>query len=144
MKVLDTNVVSELLRPKPDSRVINWIATLPATELFITAVTEAELRYGIAVMPNGKRKNLLADIVHAILREDFASRILPFDSEAATEYAAIVAHRRAGGKKISEFDAQIAAIARAKGADALATRNVNDFLETGLTVVNPWEACANV
>jgi toxin FitB len=143
VKILDTNVVSELIRPKPDSHVIAWIAAQPAHALFITTITEAELRYGVEALPNGKRKTELIDLIHAILQEDFAKRILPFDSNAAVEYATIAAHRRRLGKPIPQFDAQIAAIARAHGAEVLATRNLADFFETGLNVVNPWEITSN-
>jgi toxin FitB len=138
MKILDTNVVSELLRPKRDERVVAWVDAQPLAELFLTAITEAELRYGVATMPNGKRKKALEADVHGILQNEFAGRILPFDSKAAIEYAAIVSARRALGKPISQFDAQIAAIARANGAAPIVTRNVGDFVSVGVEIIDPW------
>ena len=138
MKILDTNVLSELLRPKRDERVVAWVDAQPLAELFLTAITEAELRYGIAAMPNGKKKNALEADVHAILQQEFAGRILPFDSNAAIEYAAIVSQRRTLGQPISQFDAHIAAIARANRAQAIVTRNVDDFASIGVEIVNPW------
>ena len=140
MKILDTNVVSELIRPNRDENVVAWVDAQPLAELFVTAITEAELRYGVATMPSGKRKKALEADIHGILQKEFAGRILPFDSKAAIEYAAIVSARRTLGKPISQFDAQIAAIARAKGATAIVTRNVDDFANTGVTVINPWSA----
>lgn len=140
MKILDTNVVSELLRPNRDENVVAWVDAQPLAEFFVTAITEAELRYGVAKMPSGRRKKALEADVHAILQQEFEERILPFDSKAAIEYAAIVSARRALGKPISQFDAQIAAIARANGAVAIVTRNVDDFANTGVTVINPWSA----
>ena len=140
MKILDTNVVSELVRPNRDENVVAWVDAQPLTELFVTAITEAELRYGVATMPNGKRKKALEADMHAILQQEFAGRILPFDSKAAIEYAAIVSTRRALGNPISQFDAQIAAIARENGAEALVTRNVTDFANLNLTLINPWDA----
>jgi toxin FitB len=139
MKILDTNVVSELLRPNRHENVVAWVDAQPLAELFLTAITEAELHYGVAKMPNGKRKKALEADVDAILKQEFAGRILPFDSNAAIEYAAIVSTRRALGKPISQFDAQIAAIARANGAAAIVTRNVEDFAGVGVEIVNPWE-----
>ena len=140
MKILDTNVVSELIRQNRDENVVAWVDAQPLAELFVTAITEAELRSGVATMPSGKRKKALEADVHGILQQEFAGRILPFDSKAAVEYAAIVSARRALGKPISQFDAQIAAIARANGAEALVTRNVTDFASVGLEIVDPWSA----
>lgn len=140
MIILDTNVVSEFLRPSPDAKVVTWLDAQSVDDLFLTSVTEAELRWGVATLPNGKRKTALVDTINAMLREDFAGRVLPFDSRAAIEYAAVMAARRAIGKPISQFDAQIAAIARACGATALSTRNVTAFASVGLQVIDPWFA----
>ncbi len=140
MKILDTNVVSELIRPNRDENVVAWVDAQPLAELFVTAITEAELRSGVATMPSGKRKKALEADIHGILQTEFAGRILPFDSNAAIEYAAIVSKRRALGQPISQFDTQIAAIARANGAAAIVTRNVDDFANTRVTVINPWSA----
>lgn len=137
MIVLDTNVLSELMRPRPDPTVESWLADQPGASVFISAITEAELRYGIALLPGGKRQATLSTILQAMLSEDFDGRILPFDSPAAAAFAEIAADRRRAGKPISQADAQIAAIARSRGA-ALATRNVADFQECGIEIINPW------
>ena len=137
MIVLDTNVVSELIRPRSNPSVVDWVARQPGTSLFISAVTEAELRYGVAILPAGHRRERLAAEIESTLREDFSRRILPFDSAAARAYATIMADRRATGRPISQADCQIAAIARARGAP-VATRDVTDFAGCGIKVVNPW------
>jgi toxin FitB len=135
--VLDTNVVSEMLRPSPSVKVLEWTLAESPIALFITAITEAELLYGIARLPEGRRRTALEGLVLPVLDEDFAGRILPFDSAAAREFADIAAERRRIGKPISEPDARIAAIARSRGA-VLATRNISDFTDCGLTLINPW------
>jgi len=137
MIVLDTNVVSELMRPAPNPAIESWIANRPAASLFFSAVGEAELRFGLAIMPAGRRRDAFASEIEAMLREDFAGRILPFDSEAARAYAVIAASRRVAGRPIAEADCQIAAIARSRGM-ALATRNVRDFEDTGIHILDPW------
>ena len=137
MTLLDTNVVSELIRPLADAAVENWIANRPAASLFFSAVGEAELRYGVAIMPAGRRRDVLASAIEAMLREDFSGRILSFDSDAARAYAEIASRRRAVGRSASEADAQIAAIARSRGM-ALATRNIRDFEDMRIEVLNPW------
>lgn len=135
MIILDTNVVSELMRPAPDPGVVAWVAGEGA--LWLTAVSEAELRLGVALMPPGARASAVGAAVGAMLAEDFAGRILPFDGAAARAYAAICADRRAAGRPIAAFDAMIAAIARAAGA-TVATRNQRDFEGCGVDIVNPW------
>ena len=137
MVVLDTNVVSELMRPAPDPTVEAWVTERAAATLFFSAVGEAELRYGVAVMPAGRRRDVLASEIEGMLREDFAGRILPFDSEAARAYAGIAATRRATGRPVSQADCQIAAIARSRGM-AVATRNVRDFVDMEIDIVDPW------
>lgn len=137
MIVLDTNVISEMMRPDPSPTVENWLAGQPAAGMFISAITEAELRYGLALLPAGQRRRRLLAQAEAMLAEDFAGRILPFDSAAAEAYAPIAAARRLAGRPISQADAQIAAIAASRGA-AIATRNVSDFAECGIPVVDPW------
>lgn len=138
MIVLDTNVLSELLAPSPSPAVVAWLAAQPAAAVFTTAVTEAEILYGLALLPDGRRRQALETAVRPIFSEDLAGRVLAFDREAAESYAAIAARRRAIGRPISQFDAQIAAIAVSRGA-SIATRNVADFAETGAPVINPWE-----
>ena len=137
MILLDTNILSELIRPSPEKAVEQWLAEQPDASVFISAITEAELRYGVALLPRGKRRSTLAAMIEAMLSEDFTGRILPFDSAAAVAFAAIAADRRRTGRPIAQADAQIAAIARSRGS-ALATRNVPDFEGCGLNIVNPW------
>ena len=139
MFLLDTNVISELLRASPDPGVEEWVGDCPATELYFSAIGEAELRYGAAIRPAGRRQAALASAIEGILREDFVGRILPFDSAAARVYAGIAPGRRRGGRPIGEADCQIAAIARSCGM-AVATRNVRDFGDIGIEVVDPWMA----
>jgi toxin FitB len=136
--LLDTNVLSELMRSAPGRRVELWLAAQPDASVFISAVTEAELRYGAALLPNGKRKKALLAEIEGMLDEDFSGRILPFDSLAAKAFAVIAADRRQKGRPISQADAQIAAIAHSRGA-SLATRNAPDFDDCGVEVINPWQ-----
>lgn len=137
MYVLDTNVASELMRPWPESRVAVWIAERNAKDMFLTAISEAELRYGVAIVPAGRRRNELEAAMARWLSVGFGERILPFDSGAARHYADIASQRRSAGRPIKEADCQIAAITRSRGA-VLVTRNVRDFETTGIDVVDPW------
>lgn len=137
MIVLDTNVVSEVIRVHPDQSVATWLSLQPSSSLFITTITQAELLYGIELLPEGKRRRGLTAAVRAILSDEFRGRVLPFDSPAAEAYAIITAWRRARGKPINAFDAQIASIAQSRGAQ-IATRNVNDFDDCGVKIVDPW------
>ncbi|MXW64664.1 MAG: type II toxin-antitoxin system VapC family toxin [Bacteroidetes bacterium SB0662_bin_6] len=137
MILLDTNVVSELMRPSPHPVPEAWVARRAAAGLFFSAVGEAELRYGIAIMPAGRRRDELLSAIEAMLREDFSGRVLPFDSDAARAYAEIAAARRAAGRSASQADVQIAAIARSRGM-AVATRNVRDFDGMGIDIIDPW------
>lgn len=137
MIILDTNVLSELMRPEPSPAVLAWFARHDTSIFQTTAIMEAELRTGIAILPAGKRYEQLQHALDAVIFEDFAGRILPFDSQAARAYAEIFATRRAVGHQISEADCQIASIARVHGA-SIATRNVRDFEGCGIDIVNPW------
>jgi hypothetical protein len=137
--LLDTNVLSELLRARPDSAVLAWFASQPANGLFVSAVTQAEMMLGACLLPAGKRRQRLKQALEAMFLEDFAGRVLPFDSGSAADYAAVVAARRSAGTPISQFDGQIAAIALSHRL-GLATRNVPDFEGCGLTLTNPWDA----
>lgn len=137
MIVLDTNVVSELMRHDAAAEVVAWVDGMPADQVYITAVTAAELLYGVARLPDGQRKQTLAAKVRGVVEEDFAEQVLPFTGEAAPYYAQIVAERDRLGKPISMADAQIAAICRRYDL-GLGTRNTKDFADTGIRVVNPW------
>jgi predicted nucleic acid-binding protein len=138
MIVLDTNVVSELARKQPDEQVVTWLNSIPLAELACTVITQAELMYGIALLPRGKRKQEIEEKFMAFFCEILSQPVLSFDSKAAQHYAIISAQRRAVGKPINVLDAQIAAICLANEA-VLATRNVKDFLDIGLLVHNPWQ-----
>nr|WP_015061774.1 type II toxin-antitoxin system VapC family toxin [Acetobacter pasteurianus]AFK89051.1 PilT protein-like protein [Acetobacter pasteurianus] len=137
MIVLDTNILSELMRSGPDGAVLTWMSRQPMMTLFITAITQAEILYGLALLPKGRRRDLLIVAARGMFEEDFSGRILPFDSEAARVYAEIAFRRRQAGEPISQFDAQIVAITQSRGA-SLATRNTRDFLNCGVTLINPW------
>ncbi len=139
MILLDTNVISELMRAEPARIVLDWFGKHDAGDLFISAVTEAELRTGVAMLPEGQRRDRLQLAIDAMIDQEFQSRVLPFDSLAAKAYAEIAAQRRASGRPIAEADCQIAAIARATDAP-IATRNVKDFDGSGVRVINPWNA----
>ena len=137
MILIDTNVVSELMRAEPDAAVLAWFGRQDVAALHLSAVSEAELRRGVAILPEGRRKTALREAVAAMVAEDFADRVLPFDGAAARAFADIFAERRTMGRTIGFPDCQIAATARTRGA-AVATRNVDDFDGCGITVVNPW------
>ena len=138
MILLDTNVISEVLRPVPEPSVLDWLGNQPRASLFTTTVTRGEILYGIRLLSDGKRRRGLWDAAKKIFDEDFADQLLSFDSDAADMYAEIAASRRAAGKPISQFDAMIVAMARSRGA-SLATRNVKDFEGCGVDVINPWK-----
>lgn len=125
------------MKTAPDERVRNWIAAQPATSLYTTSITQAEILHGIALLPSGKRRDALEAAAEAMFREEFAGRILPFGGDAAPPYARIAADRRKAGRPISHFDAQIAAIARSTGA-AIATRDSAGYDGCGVDVINPW------
>ena len=137
MIIIDTNLISELMRLTPEPAVMTWFAKQDSATLYLTAVSEAELRTGAAILPEGRRRNRLTTEINAMIGQDFAGRVLPFDSTAAKAYAAIAASRRSAGQPILEADCQIAAIAQANDA-ALATRNTADFEHCAITVINPW------
>lgn len=138
MIVLDTNVVSELGNVAGDRRVHSWSSAVPET-LAITSVTCGELLYGATTLPDGQRKELLLQQTYLIIESfELVQLVLAYDSLAAIEYARIVANRKTSGRPISTADAQIAAICMSQGA-AIATRNVKDFQDTGVRIINPWE-----
>jgi predicted nucleic acid-binding protein len=137
MIVLDTNVLSEILRPVPEPRVVEWLSEQPRASVFTTTITRGEILYGIQVLPAGKRRNGLWNAALQIFDVDLDGQVLSFDSTAADNYAEISAARRAAGRPIAQFDAQIAGITLSRGAQ-LATRNVRDFDACGFEVINPW------
>ena len=137
MIVLDTNVISELMRKEPAAAVVAWVDRRPAGDVHLTAVTLAELLYGVARLPDGRRKASLGEALEAMVTEDFEHRVLAFDEPAAEHFADIVVRRERSGQPISAADGQIAAICRSYDA-RLATRNVEDFTGTGIEVVDPW------
>lgn len=137
MIVLDTNVISELTRQTPDPGVLSWLDSQTASEVATTAVTAAELWYGVARLPAGHRNRELTAAIRGLLTEDFHGRVLPFDERASVRYADIVSSREQIGRPIGVADAEIAAICRDLGA-TLATCNIADFEETGIELINPW------
>ena len=137
MIVLDTNVVSEIIARTPSQKVLEWLRLQRRDTIYTTAITEAEILTGVAVMPQGKRRAELEVATGTLFESHFASRILPFDSEAARIYPRLVAARKRLGRPVTALDAQIGAICAANGA-ALATRNVRDFEGCGLQLINPW------
>ena len=138
MILLDTNVISETMRERPNPTVRAWLRAQPRSEVWTSSVVIAELLFGIELMPSGRKQRILIETVEEMIVEDFRGQILTFNLPAARQYAQILAARRKIGRPIREMDAQIAAIARVHGA-ALATRDVNDFVGCNLAVVNPWE-----
>jgi len=136
--ILDTNVLSELMRSQPEQTVLEWFAGRSGDAFYVSSITQAEIMLGIALLPAGKRRDALATAAEVMFSQDFAGRCLPFDMSCAARYAAIVSSRRRAGQAISTEDAQIAAIALTHGYP-LATRNTKDFLHIeGLTLYNPW------
>ena len=139
MFLLDTNVVSELMRPEPERTVEAWVAGQAPKDLFLSAVSEAELRYGAAILPAGRRRETLFSDIEGMLRRAFGDRVLPFDREAARVYGDIAAMRRAVGRHVAPVDCQIASIARSRGL-TVATRDVGDFEGMEVELVDPWAA----
>ena len=137
MIVLDTNVVSELMRAKPAPAVLAWLHQSSGTGLYTTAVTVAEIRYGIARLPEGQRRESLHQAANEIFAA-FPRQVLPFDLAAAGAHADVVAGRERQGNPIDGFDAQIAAICRSHAA-TLATRDIKDFADTGIVIIDPWQ-----
>jgi predicted nucleic acid-binding protein len=136
--LLDTNVLSELIRPQPDEGVMRWLDSLNAAEVATTAITVAELLHGVARLPAGRRRERLAESIDGLIEEDLAGRVESFDRVAAGHYAELLSDRETSGRPMSVADAQIAAIARRHGA-VLATRNTGDFTDTGVELLDPWQ-----
>jgi len=137
MIILDTNVLSEVLKPSPVQAVIDWLARPPRSMFFTTSVVEAELRYGVCTLDAGERRRQLQAALDGIFLEDFRARVIPFDHECAVAFSQIAGHRRRIGRPISQFDAMIAAAASSRGAQ-LATRNTRGFTDCGIELIDPW------
>jgi toxin FitB len=135
--LLDTNVLSESVRGQPHPTVLTWLALQRTERLFVAAITQAEMLLGARLLPAGKRKHALEAVLGQLFDDDFAGRVLPFDSQSARRYADIVAARKKAGRPLQPLDAQIAAVAYAHGMP-VATRNVRDFEDCGVVVINPW------
>lgn len=136
MIVLDTNVVSEALRPEPDPNVVSWLNSQRAESLHLTSVTFAELLFGLGSMPEGRRRVRLTEALDRILAL-FPGRVLAFDQEAARRYAQMAVTARNAGRPLSTTDGYIAATAAAHGF-TVATRNIRDFQDTGVELIDPW------
>jgi hypothetical protein len=139
MIVLDTNVLSEAIKTSPDSTVREWLAGQQPTALFTTTISQAEMFYGLMLLPHGHRRKALADAIGAVFEHEFANRILPFDSPAAQAFARIMSERRRAGRAMAQVDAQIAAIAASRNA-SIATRKVHDFAHCGVPIIDPWQS----
>ncbi len=135
--LLDSNVVSELIRRVRNPAVVSWVASSPLEDLYFSAVAEAQLRYAAAILPVGRRRQTLLTNIEEMLREAFGDRVLPFDRAAAREYADIAAVRRSTGRPVAPVDCQVAAIARSRGMTVV-TRNVRDFEDIGVDIFDPW------
>jgi len=138
MIVLDTNVLSELIRPQPQACVVDWLRQQTRATVFTTVITRAELFYGAFLLPEGRRKSEKIREIEAIFDEDMRAKVLSFDGVACMLYAHIASMRRKAGRTVGPFDTMIAAITQTHGA-TLATRNTKDFDDCGIRLVNPWE-----
>lgn len=138
MYLLDTNVLSAMMSSQPAAPVAAWIADRPEEELFTASVCQAEILAGIAILPEGRRRQLLHTAALGIFEADFGGRVLPFDQDAARHYAELYAIRRQAGRSVAMADLMIAAIARANGTQ-LVTRNTRDFEGCGVPLIDPWE-----
>jgi predicted nucleic acid-binding protein len=135
--IIDTNVISEVLRPSPSDVVLRWLSAQQDTAVFTTTVTLAELLYGIEALPQGKRRDRLGSALERVFAEGLQHRVLAFDEDAAHAFPSIVITRQRSGRPIVPLDAMIASIAKSRGC-AVATRNIRDFENCGVRVVNPW------
>jgi predicted nucleic acid-binding protein len=138
MVILDTNVVSEMMKAAPSTTVLSWMNDQDASQLFLAAGTVGEIRYGLRVLPQGKRRRSLEEGFERILAEGFAGRVLAFDEAAAHRYGEVMGRRQEIGRPLPILDGQIASIAWSNGY-AVATRNVQDFLECGVKIINPFD-----
>ena len=139
MFILDTNVLSAIMSARPAPEVAAWIAGQPDAALFTTTISQAEILAGLAVMPEGRRRDALETAAQAIFADDFNGRVLPFDAAAAATYADIFAARRRVGRSTAPLDLMIAAVARANGAGVV-TRDIGGFEDCGVPLIDPWQA----
>lgn len=137
MIILDTNVLSALMRRDPEPAIVTWLDSQPAESVWITSITLFETRLGLALLPAGKRREALETAFDCLLIEDLENRVLDFDSAAATEAASLAAARQKAGHPVDVRDTQIAGIARARRA-TIATRNTRHFSDAGIPIVDPW------
>jgi predicted nucleic acid-binding protein len=135
--LLDTNVVSEVMRVAPEPAVLRWLNAIDSSELYLATITIAEIAYGLQILPEGQRRRAISDRFERFVEQGFAHRVLAFDEAAAFIYGEIMAHRKRLGRPLSIPDGQIASIAKAHGM-TVATRNTADFEETGIELINPW------
>jgi len=135
--ILDTNVLGSLMRPTPDTAVVRWLDRQPAESIWITSITLFEARFGLALLPSGRRRQRLESEFDRLLHEDLENRVLDFDGAAATEAATLAAVRQKSGRPVDMRDTQIAGIALARHA-TLATRNVRHFADLEIPIVDPW------
>ena len=138
MVLLDTNILSALMSTQPQQSVVDWLDGQDSDRIFVSSVTVAEISYGLESLPKGRRKKRLFDAFERFLALGFIDRHLDFDLAAARVYGQLMARRRSSGRPMSMADGQIAAIAKVHGL-ALATRNVKDFQDCGLVIINPYE-----
>ena len=139
MMVLDTNVVSELMRAAPAESVMRWMADQPSASLYTTTITQAEILFGVALLPTGRRRASLLAAAEQMFEVDFAGKLLAFDSAAARAFADLASERQRKGRPAGTLDVQVAAIAQSRGAGVV-TRNMTHFEGAGLTVIDPWGA----
>jgi toxin FitB len=139
MIILDTNVLGTLMRTVPDAPVVAWLDRQPAESVWITSITLFEARFGLALLPSGRRRQILEAAFARLLQDDLENRVLDFDSASATEAASLAAARQKSGRPVDMRDTQIAGIALARRA-MLATRNVRHFSDLKISIVDPWAA----
>ena len=137
MIILDTNVLSALMKQQPDAQVVAWLDEQPAESVWLNSITLFEARYGLALLASGQGRSLLQERFEALLQDDLQNRVLPFDANAALRAAQLAADRKARGSRVDMRDTSIAGIALARRA-TLATRNVRHFDDLSVPVVNPW------
>lgn len=137
MIILDTNVVSETMRPKPATAVVEFLDGLVDDDVYLTAPTLAEIRFGLRRLPAGRRRDVLTNAADGLLADQFEGRVIPFDASAAEEYGQLTAQREGSGRPLSVIDAMIASICVVHDA-TLVTRNTKDFEGLGLALINPW------